>query len=512
MHVPLIDRLSIESYFNNISRNREVLTDKGLEKDGKIISLTKKIENETAVIKTLHTICSDLKADLIIKKEIVKEENKLTIEGIFNGFRLTKVSFSSKDSTMDILGQLILNLYCVDLHIEVSTSRTKCRIPIYFSLVSDNGLPSILLLDSSIKLSTGYSDDFNYKLIPLSENMMTDILDYVSDSYLTVQDCLLIETYNKFTHYDLITVSPEGRMNLERIIKENNAFSNTDFDIFFQKEFFSLPVLKFSDVIEESLNIDKILCINEYRSIDATDFNEYINSDGRLKAVVLVTEKSSRVMIDVFSDTESQDYVVNGRIFSVVGDRYTENDNGGYDLTLELRAESEDYVYRIGGLEMKPFYEATSFEETGLVKTEKAVKVAIKNCKKLKKQGENTLKNVNDQINYVSTVINHFDQAFQVLLASISTVGASVFFGPLVGVLVGYIVLTTKKCKNFPEKKKELIKIYNKHIDILEKAEDEAKAVHDMKKALQAKKARVLYETRIEKLNIEGTRRKKLGK
>ena len=67
MHVPLIDRLSIESYFNNISRNREVLTDKGLEKDGKIISLTKKIENETAVIKTLHTICSDLKADLIIK-------------------------------------------------------------------------------------------------------------------------------------------------------------------------------------------------------------------------------------------------------------------------------------------------------------------------------------------------------------------------------------------------------------------------------------------------------------
>ena len=60
-------------------------------------------------------------------------------------------------------------------------------------------------------------------------------------------------------------------------------------------------------------------------------------------------------MIDVFSDTESQDYVVNGRIFSVVGDRYTENDNGGYDLTLELKAESEDYVYRIGGLEMKPF-------------------------------------------------------------------------------------------------------------------------------------------------------------
>lgn len=512
MHVPLIDRLAIESYFNTISQNRELLTDKGLEKDGKLISFTKKIENETEVIKTLHKICSDLKADLVLKKDIIKDENKLTIEGIFNGFRLTKISYNTLDSTMDILGQLILNLYCVDLHIEVSTSRTKCRIPVYFTLINDNGVPSILLVDSSIKLSTGYTDEFNFKTIPLSDNIMTDILDYVSDSYLTVQDCLLIETYNKFGAYDLVEVNDVSRMNLERIIKVNNSFVNTDFDVFLQKEFFSLPILKFSDVIEESLNIDKLLCINEYRSLDAVDFNTYINSEGRLRAVVLVTPKSSKIAIDVFSDTNSQDYVVNGRIFSVVGDRYTENDHGGYDLTLELQAESEDYLYRIGGLEMKPFYEATAFEDTMLVKTEKAVKSAVKNCKKLKKQGENTFKNVNDQIDYLSTVIDNFDKVFQVLLSSVATVGATVFFGPLVGVLIGYIVLTAKKCKNFPDKKKELIKIYNKHIDVLEKAESEAKATKNLKKALQAKKARILYETRVEKLNIEGMRRKKLEK
>ena len=161
---------------------------------------------------------------------------------------------------------------------------------------------------------------------------------------------------------------------------------------------------------------------------------------------------------------------------------------------------------------MKPFYESTSFEDTMLVKTEKAVKSAVKNCKKLKKQGENTFKNVNDQIDYLSTVIDNFDKVFQVLLSSVATVGATVFFGPLVGVLVGYIVLTAKKCKNFPDKKKELIKIYNKHIDALEKAESEAKATKNLKKALQAKKARILYETRVEKLNIEGMRRKKLEK
>lgn len=512
MHVPIIDRLAIESYFNAIAQNREILTDKGIEKDGKLISLTKRIENENDIIKTLHGICSDLKADLILRKNIIKDENKLTIEGIFNGFRLTKIFYNAKDSTTDIIGQLVLNLYCVDLYIEVSTSRVKCRIPIYFHLIDDNGVPSILLIDSSIKLSNGYSDEFNCKTIPLSSNLMTDILDYVSDSYLTVQDCLLIETYNKFAHYDMIEVNDISRTNLEKIIKVNNSFSNTDFDVFFQKEFFSLPILKFSDVVEESLEIDKILCINEYRSLDATDFSTYRSSEGRLKAVVLVTPKSARILIDVFGDTDSWNYAVNGRIFSVIGDKYVENDEGGYDLTLELQAEGEEYLHRIGGLEMRPFYEASSFEDTALAKTDKAVRQAIKNCKKIKRQGENTLRNINDQIDYVSTVINHFDKAFQVLISSIATVGATTFFGPLVGVLVGYIVLTTKKCKNFPEKKKELIKIYNKHIDILEKAETEAKAVNDMKKALQAKKARVLYETRVEKLNIEGIRRQKLNK
>ena len=523
--LPLIDKVALESYYTMIKSNPGLFTNEGLTTSfNDNISLFRPIEDEKInnTIKTLHELCDSARSDFDFVKEKSDELHNYKIEGKISNFRDYSICRKDvKDNRMDVSNMIILNLYAVDLFTGLSAKNVKYRIPVVFSLINHNGVPSVLLIKSSISLSHAYytsmddKDNQMYKIIPLSTTLLSDIANYVINScFNSSTDSLITISYNKIGNkYYNLTVDEYNKLMIKRVLVDNNIPSLI-IDNWDDNKIQSIPVIDFSDDFSGSeLEIENILCKNEYGMIEMTNYNEYKQNNDL--AVILTTNDTSNLIINTnFDFHEDFTYTVNGRAYTIEDDKYVETEHG-YDVKLIIRAENENCINRIGGLELIPFSEvAHSFDDTLLKKTSDTVKdigIFINNARKTTL---NSLKNKKEAIDYMRVCNSKVDNAFKIFVSILSGVTTGALLGPAVGVLSSAMMLKTQVENKIDRNKaqKDISKLYNSHISFLDEKISEAKANDNTKLAIRFEKGKLAYENKIKKMNLAIEKEKNLKK
>lgn len=523
--LPLIDKVALESYYTMIKSNPGLFTNEGLTTSfNDNISLFRPIEDEKInnTIKTLHELCDSARSDFDFVKEKSDELHNYKIEGKITNFRDYSICRKDvKDNRMDVSNMIILNLYAVDIFTGLSAKNVKYRIPVVFSLINHNGVPSVLLIKSSISLSHAYytsmgdKDNKMYKIIPLSTTLLSDIAEYVINScFNSSTDSLITISYNKIgIKYYNLTVDEYNKLMIKRVLVDNNI-PTLIIDNWDDNKIQSIPVIDFSDDFSGSeLEIESILCKNEYGMIEMTNYDEYKNNNDL--AVILTTSDTSSLIINTnFDFHEDFTYTVNGRAYTIEDDKYVETEHG-YDVKLIIRAENENCVNRIGGLELIPFSEvAHSFDDTLLKKTADTVKDISTFINNARKTTLNSLKNKKEAIEYMRVCNSKVDNAFKVFVSIISGVTTGALLGPVVGVLSSAMMLKTQVENKIDRNKaqKDISKLYNSHISFLDEKISEAKANDNTKLAIRFEKGKLAYENKIKKMNLAIAKEKNLKK
>ena len=523
--LPLIDKVALESYYTMIKSNPGLFTNEGLTTSfNDNISLFRPIEDEKInnTIKTLHELCDSARSDFDFVKEKSDELHNYKIEGKITNFRDYSICRKDvKDNRMDVSNMIILNLYAVDIFTGLSAKNVKYRIPVVFSLINHNGVPSVLLIKSSISLSHAYftsmddKDNKMYKIIPLSTTLLSDIAEYVINScFNSSTDSLITISYNKIgSKYYNLTVDEYNKLLIKRVLVDNNI-PTLIIDNWDDNKIQSIPVIDFSDDFSGSeLEIESILCKNEYGMIEMTNYDEYKNNNDL--AVILTTSDTSSLIINTnFDFHEDFTYTVNGRAYTIEDDKYVETEHG-YDVALIIRAENENCVNRIGGLELIPFSEvAHSFDDTLLKKTADTVKDISTFVNNARKTTLNSLKNKKEAIEYMRVCNSKVDNAFKVFVSIISGVTTGALLGPAVGVLSSAMMLKTQVENKIDRNKaqKDISKLYNSHISFLDEKISEAKANDNTKLAIRFEKGKLAYENKIKKMNLAIAKERNLKK
>lgn len=523
--LPLIDKVALESYYTMIKSNPGLFTNEGLTTSfNDNISLFRPIEDEKInnTIKTLHELCDSARSDFDFVKEKSDELHNYKIEGKITNFRDYSICRKDvKDNHMDVSNMIILNLYAVDIFTGLSAKNVKYRIPVVFSLINHNGVPSVLLIKSSISLSHAYftsmddKDNKMYKIIPLSTTLLSDIAEYVINScFNSSTDSLITISYNKIgSKYYNLTVDEYNKLLIKRVLVDNNI-PTLIIDNWDDNKIQSIPVIDFSDDFSGSeLEIENILCKNEYGMIEMTNYDEYKQNNDL--AVILTTSDTSNLIINTnFDFHEDFTYTVNGRAYTIEDDKYVETEHG-YDVKLIIRAENENCVNRIGGLELIPFSEvAHSFDDTLLKKTADTVKDISTFVNNARKTTLNSLKNKKEAIDYMRVCNSKVDNAFKIFVSILSGVTTGALLGPAVGVLSSAMMLKTQVENKIDRNKaqKDISKLYNSHISFLDEKISEAKANDNTKLAIRFEKGKLAYENKIKKMNLAITKEKNLKK
>lgn len=523
--LPLIDKVALESYYTMIKSNPGLFTNEGLTTSfNDNISLFRPIEDEKInnTIKTLHELCDSTRSDFDFVKEKSDELHNYKIEGKITNFRDYSICRKDvKDNRMDVSNMIILNLYAVDIFTGLSAKNVKYRIPVVFSLINHNGVPSVLLIKSSISLSHAYytsmgdKDNKMYKIIPLSTTLLSDIAEYVINScFNSSTDSLITISYNKIgSKYYNLTVDEYNKLMIKRVLVDNNI-PTLIIDNWDDNKIQSIPVIDFSDDFSGSeLEIESILCKNEYGMIEMTNYEEYKNNNDL--AVILTTNDTSSLIINTnFDFHEDFTYTVNGRAYTIEDDKYVETEHG-YDVELIVRAENENCINRIGGLELIPFSEvAHSFDDTLLKKTADTVKDISTFVNNARKTTLNSLKNKKEAIDYMRVCNSKVDNAFKIFVSILSGVTTGALLGPAVGVLSSAMMLKTQVENKIDRNKaqKDISKLYNSHISFLDEKISEAKANDNTKLAIRFEKGKLAYENKIKKMNLAIAKEKNLKK
>lgn len=523
--LPLIDKVALESYYTMIKSNPGLFTNEGLTTSfNDNISLFRPIEDENInnTIKTLHELCDSARSDFDFVKEKSDELHNYKIEGKITNFRDYSICRKDvKDNRMDVSNMIILNLYAVDIFTGLSAKNVKYRIPVVFSLINHNGVPSVLLIKSSISLSHAYytsmgdKDNKMYKIIPLSTTLLSDIAEYVINScFNSSTDSLITISYNKIgSKYYNLTVDEYNKLMIKRVLVDNNI-PTLIIDNWDDNKIQSIPVIDFSDDFSGSeLEIENILCKNEYGMIEMTNYDEYKNNNDL--AVILTTNDTSNLIINTnFDFHEDFTYTVNGRAYTIEDDKYVETEHG-YDVELIIRAENENCINRIGGLELIPFSEvAHSFDDTLLKKTADTVKDISTFVNNARKTTVNSLKNKKEAIDYMRVCNSKVDNAFKIFVSILSGVTTGALLGPAVGVLSSAMMLKTQVENKIDRNKaqKDISKLYNSHISFLDEKISEAKANDNTKLAIRFEKGKLAYENKIKKMNLAIAKEKNLKK
>ena len=523
--LPLIDKVALESYYTMIKSNPGLFTNEGLTTSfNDNISLFRPIEDEKInnTIKTLHELCDSARSDFDFVKEKSDELHNYKIEGKITNFRDYSICRKDvKDNRMDVSNMIILNLYAVDLFTGLSAKNVKYRIPVVFSLINHNEVPSVLLIKSSISLSHAYytsmgdKDNKMYKIIPLSTTLLSDIAEYVINScFNSSTDSLITISYNKIgSKYYNLTVDEYNKLMIKRVLVDNNI-PTLIIDNWDDNKIQSIPVIDFSDDFSGSeLEIESILCKNEYGMIEMTNYDEYKNNNDL--AVILTTSDTSSLIINTnFDFHEDFTYTVNGRAYTIEDDKYVETEHG-YDVKLIIRAENENCVNRIGGLELIPFSEvAHSFDDTLLKKTADTVKDISTFINNARKTTLNSLKNKKEAIDYMRVCNSKVDIAFKIFVSVLSGVTTGALLGPVVGALSSAMMLKTQVENKIDRNKaqKDISKLYNSHISFLDEKISEAKANDNTKLAIRFEKGKLAYENKIKKMNLAIEKEKNLKK
>lgn len=523
--LPLIDKVALESYYTMIKSNPGLFTNEGLTTSfNDNISLFRPIEDEKInnTIKTLHELCDSARSDFDFVKEKSDELHNYKIEGKITNFRDYSICRKDvKDNRMDVSNMIILNLYAVDIFTGLSAKNVKYRIPVVFSLINHNGVPSVLLIKSSISLSHAYytsmddKDNKMYKIIPLSTTLLSDIAEYVINScFNSSTDSLITISYNKIgSKYYNLTVDEYNKLLIKRVLVDNNI-PTLIIDNWDDNKIQSIPVIDFSDDFSGSeLEIESILCKNEYGMIEMTNYDEYKNNNDL--AVILTTSDTSSLIINTnFDFHEDFTYTVNGRAYTIEDDKYVETEHG-YDVALIIRAENENCINRIGGLELIPFSEvAHSFDDTLLKKTADTVKDISTFVNNARKTTLNSLKNKKEAIDYMRVCNSKVDNAFKIFVSILSGVTTGALLGPAVGVLSSVMMLKTQVENKIDKNKaqKDISKLYNSHISFLDEKISEAKANDNTKLAIRFEKGKLAYENKIKKMNLAIAKEKNLKK
>lgn len=523
--LPLIEKVALESYYTMIKSNPGLFTNEGLTTSfNDNISLFRPIEDEKInnTIKTLHELCDSARSDFDFVKEKSDELHNYKIEGKITNFRDYSICRKDvKDNRMDVSNMIILNLYAVDIFTGLSAKNVKYRIPVVFSLINHNGVPSVLLIKSSISLSYAYytsmddKDNKMYKIIPLSTTLLSDIAEYVINScFNSSTDSLITISYNKIgSKYYNLTVDEYNKLMIKRVLVDNNI-PTLIIDNWDDNKIQSIPVIDFSDDFSGSeLEIESILCKNEYGMIEMTNYDEYKNNNDL--AVILTTSDTSSLIINTnFDFHEDFTYTVNGRAYTIEDDKYVETEHG-YDVKLIIRAENENCINRIGGLELIPFSEvAHSFDDTLLKKTADTVKDISTFVNNARKTTLNSLKNKKEAIEYMRVCNSKVDNAFKVFVSILSGVTTGALLGPAVGVLSSAMMLKTQVENKIDRNKaqKDISKLYNSHISFLNEKISEAKANDNTKLAIRFEKGKLAYENKIKKMNLAIEKEKNLKK
>ena len=523
--LPLIDKVALESYYTMIKSNPGLFTNEGLTTSfNDNISLFRPIEDEKInnTIKTLHELCDSARSDFDFVKEKSDELHNYKIEGKITNFRDYSICRKDvKDNRMDVSNMIILNLYAVDIFTGLSAKNVKYRIPVVFSLINHNGVPSVLLIKSSISLSHAYftsmddKDNKMYKIIPLSTTLLSDIAEYVINScFNSSTDSLITISYNKIgSKYYNLTVDEYNKLMIKRVLVDNNI-PTLIIDNWDDNKIQSIPVIDFSDDFSGSeLEIESILCKNEYGMIEMTNYEEYKNNNDL--AVILTTNDTSNLIINTnFDFHEDFTYTVNGRAYTIEDDKYVETEHG-YDVELIIRAENENCINRIGGLELIPFSEvAHSFDDTLLKKTADTVKDISTFVNNARKTTLNSLKNKKEAIDYMRVCNSKVDNAFKIFVSILSGVTTGALLGPAVGVLSSAMMLKTQVENKIDRNKaqKDISKLYNSHISFLDEKISEAKANDNTKLAIRFEKGKLAYENKIKKMNLAIAKEKNLKK
>lgn len=523
--LPLIDKVALESYYTMIKSNPGLFTNEGLTTSfNDNISLFRPIEDEKInnTIKTLHELCDSARSDFDFVKEKSDELHNYKIEGKITNFRDYSICRKDvKDNRMDVSNMIILNLYAVDIFTGLSAKNVKYRIPVVFSLINHNGVPSVLLIKSSISLSHAYftsmddKDNKMYKIIPLSTTLLSDIAEYVINScFNSSTDSLITISYNKIgSKYYNLTVDEYNKLLIKRVLVDNNI-PTLIIDNWDDNKIQSIPVIDFSDDFSGSeLEIESILCKNEYGMIEMINYDEYKNNNDL--AVILTTNDTSNLIINTnFDFHEDFTYTVNGRAYTIEDDKYVETEHG-YDVELIVRAENENCINRIGGLELIPFSEvAHSFDDTLLKKTADTVKDISTFVNNARKTTLNSLKNKKEAIDYMRVCNSKVDNAFKIFVSILSGVTTGALLGPAVGVLSSAMMLKTQVENKIDRNKaqKDISKLYNSHISFLDEKISEAKANDNTKLAIRFEKGKLAYENKIKKMNLAIAKEKNLKK
>lgn len=523
--LPLIDKVALESYYTMIKSNPGLFTNEGLTTSfNDNISLFRSIEDEKInnTIKTLHELCDFARSDFDFVKEKSDELHNYKIEGKITNFRDYSICRKDvKDNHMDVSNMIILNLYAVDIFTGLSAKNVKYRIPVVFSLINHNGVPSVLLIKSSISLSHAYytsmgdKDNKMYKIIPLSTTLLSDIAEYVINScFNSSTDSLITISYNKIgSKYYNLTVDEYNKLMIKRVLVDNNI-PTLIIDNWDDNKIQSIPVIDFSDDFSGSeLEIESILCKNEYGMIEMINYDEYKNNNDL--TVILTTNDTSNLIINTnFDFHEDFTYTVNGRAYTIEDDKYVETEHG-YDVALIVRAENENCINRIGGLELIPFSEvAHSFDDTLLKKTSDTVKDISTFVNNARKTTVNSLKNKKEAIDYMRVCNSKVDNAFKIFVSILSGVTTGALLGPAVGVLSSAMMLKTQVENKIDRNKaqKDISKLYNSHISFLDEKISEAKANDNTKLAIRFEKGKLAYENKIKKMNLAIAKEKNLKK
>ena len=195
--ISLIYKFAVENYYDTVRKNKGLLTSEGIDVNGVNISLYNfiKEENVKDVLKNLSRICDDSRTEFKVLREIVTDSDKLSISGYFSDFKYLRTHSVSMEENLESL--FVLNLYGIDLHMPLSYSGEKKRVPILFTLVNANGVPSILIVESSIKFFDLFKNNIKFKILPLTESLLNDIFQYiVEEEVISGRDCLLLSSYD----------------------------------------------------------------------------------------------------------------------------------------------------------------------------------------------------------------------------------------------------------------------------------------------------------------------------
>lgn len=524
-NIPLIDRIALESYYTMIKSNPGLFTNEGVTtKYGDNISLFREISDDkiNSVIKDLHEVCDRARTDYVFTQTKGDELHEYKIEGTISNFRdYTIHKDGNTGDQLEVSNMVILNLYAVDVFTGLSAKNTKYRIPVLFTLINHNDVPSILLIKSSIDLSHSYCTCFNchekdikmYKIIPLSSSLLSDIAKFiVRECFNTSTDSLITISYNKIgTKYNLTEVNHENKLMIKRVLADNNI-PTAIIDGWDDSKIMSMPIIDFSDDFSGSeLEIDSLLCKNEYNLLEMTNFDDF--KENNSKAILLSSDEASKLILNSnFDYHEDFTYTINGRAYTIESDKYVETEKG-YDVQLVVKAENEYAINRIGALELIPLSEvAHTFEDTLLSKSVNGIKEISKFTKDVGQTAVNAVKNKKEAIDYLRTCDSKIDHAFKVFVSVLSGVTAGSLLGPATGALAGAITLKNQLENKIDKNKaqKDMTKLYNNHISFLDEKIEEAKSRDNTKLAIRFEKGKLAYENKIAKLNLAIEKEKKV--